>query len=177
MDGSSLTGVETTALTQGVTFLYTQAGEILRRRRDARDRGATAREQEVPEPLPASDPSSPLEMPEGVFEPMATAPATPVLALPDRVAENLLQARRAVDDYIMGAAVLDRDALDGLEAADRLRCLLEDIYGTALTFRGERRQARPAATTQVRVERAGTVLSGTVTVHGDVAGRDITKHA
>ena len=45
MDGSSLATVESAALTQGVAFLYAQAGDLLRRRREARDRAATARER------------------------------------------------------------------------------------------------------------------------------------
>lgn len=173
MDGSSLAGVETAALTQGVAFLYAQAGEILRRRRDARERAAAAREQKAPEPS-AEVFVPPLEMPAGVFEPAVAAPATRLPAVPDTVAEDLLQARRAVDDYVMGAAVLGRDAPEGLLAADRLRCLLEDIYGAALTFPGEQRHTAPGTTTQVRVHQAGVVLSN-VTVHGDVAGHNITK--
>lgn len=174
MDGSSLAGVETTALTQGVAFLYAQAGEILRRRRDARERAAAARGQKAAD-SPTGAPVPPLEMPEGVFEPAVDAATTRLPTVPDTVAEDLLQARRAVDDYVMGTASLGPRSPEGLMAADRLRCLLEVIYGAALTFSGEQRQTLPGTATHVGVRHAGVVLSN-ATVHGDVAGRDITKH-
>jgi hypothetical protein len=184
MDGSSLTGVESAALTQGVAFLYAQAGELLRRRREARDRAAVAGEhgpgQGTPEdpaqPLPSlPPPSSPLpslQLPESVFEPSGAASASPVPGALDQLAQRLLQARRDVDEYVVGTAVLSGETPAGLQAADRLRCLLEEVYHTALTFHGEQRPARTGAMTPVSARHEGGVtVMGNVRA-GIIAGRD-----
>lgn len=176
MDGSSLAAVETATLTQGVAFLYTQAGELLRRRRDARDRAAASR-KEPGEAAAAPEPESfpPLQLPDGVFEP-AGAQLSPVPSALDRLADSLLQARRDVDDYVVGMAVLDRESQVALQAVDRLRRLLEEVYGTSVTFRGER-QRPPGPATEVKARQIGVVLSGRVKVKGDIAGGDITKNS
>jgi hypothetical protein len=176
MDGSTLAGVETATLTQGVAFLYSQAGELLRRRRDARDRAAAKPEMpggEASVPAPESFPS--LQLPADVFESPGTAPVLPVPAALDRVADGLLQARRDIDDYVLGMAVLDPESAAVLQAIDRLRRLLEEVYGASVTFRGERQ--RPAvAATRINARQIGVALSGSVNVTGDIAGRDINKN-
>jgi hypothetical protein len=159
-----LGGVESAALTQGIAFLYAQAGEVLRRRRAARDR-----EPGGP-PLPAAELPA-LEPPSTVFMPAERqAPAAPEAA--NQLADSLRQARREVSEYL--ASEDPGDSVTVLAAADRLRCLLEEVYGTRLTFVGEQRDDRPAPVTQVHAPQAGVVLSGS-RVYGDVAGRDIRK--
>jgi hypothetical protein len=177
MDGSTLGAVETATLTQGVAFLYAQAGELLRRRRGVRDRAAVIPKEpggEVPAPGPESFLA--LQLPEDVFEPAGAGPISPVPAALDRLADSLLQARRDVDDYVVGMAVLDRDSQVALQAVDRLRRLVEEVYDTSVTFRGE--QERPAgAETRVNAQQIGVVLSGNVKVRGDIAGHTINKNA
>jgi hypothetical protein len=178
MDASSLTGVESATLTQGVAFLYAQAGELLRRRREARDRAGAAGEQGAGPGAPAHtlEPLPALELPEGVFESPGAAPASPRPDVLDQLARRLLEARREVEEYVAGTAVLDRDAPAGLQAADRLRCLLEDVYHTALTFPGEQRQARTGAVTYRGAQHGGgVVVMGNVSARG-VAGRDIINN-
>ena len=133
MDGASLATVETAALTQGVAFLYGQAGELLRRRRQARDH---ARDQ----PAGATEALPSLRLPEDSFERAAGEPAA-IPEILDKLAESLFQARRDVEGYIVGTADFGSGPEEGLEAADRLRHLIEDIYTAAVTFRGERRES------------------------------------
>jgi hypothetical protein len=181
MDGSSLATVESATLTQGVSFLYAQAGELLRRRREARDRASAAREQrgiaqapaaasaEVPAAVPGSLPQ--LLLPGDVFDAAGGALPEAAPATLDRLAASLLAARRDVDDYVLGMASLGGDSQAGLEAADRLRCLLEEVYGSAVTFRGEQRTAG-RRTTYVRAQDAGVVAGGSI--HAKyIAGHDI----
>jgi len=176
MDASTLGTVETATLTQGVAFLYAQASELLRRRRETRDRITDTREEPgrgIPVPEPESLPS--LQLPDDAFERTGATPISPVPATLDRVADELLQARRDVDDYVVGMATLGPECPAALQAVDRLRRLLEEVYDASVTFRGE--QQRPArAGPEVKAQRIGVVLSGNVKVTGDIAGRDINKN-
>lgn len=176
MDGSTLAAVETATLTQGVAFLYAQAGELLRRRRDVRDRAAATHKEPGSGEVPGPESFPPLQLPEDVFEPAGATLISPVPAALDRLADRLLQARRDVDDYVVGMAVLDRESQVALQAVDRLRRLLEEVYDASVTFRGE--QQRPAgAETKVNARQIGVLLSGNVNVTGDIAGRTINKNA
>ena len=179
MDGSTLSTVESATLTQGVAFLYAQAGELLRRRREKRDRDAALREQRVAgqqaaalaEP-PRTELNSlpPLDLPDRIFKAEGSGPATATWEKLDRFAGSLLQARRDVDDYVVGMAELGGDTLAGLQAANRLRCMLEEIYGAAVTFRGEQREADRTAT-YIHARDAGVVANS---IHAKyVAGHDI----
>jgi hypothetical protein len=76
-----------------------------------------------------------------------------------------------VGEYL--ASEVPGDGAAGLAAADRLRCLLEEVYGTRVTFLREERDSKVPPVTQVRAPRAGVVLSGDVRVYGDVAGHNI----
>jgi hypothetical protein len=165
MDGFPLGSVESTVLTQGIAFLYAQAGELLRRRRASKDRAACG--DQPPAALP------PLEAPGSVFVPPGQAATSAELDVVDRLAGSIRQASREVGEYL--ASELPRGDAAGLAAADRLRCLLEEVYCTRLTFRGEQRDDRQPTVTRVHAPKAGVVLSGDVRVYGDVAGRDI-KH-
>jgi len=171
----TLAAVETATLTQGVAFLYAQAGELLRRRRDTRDR-ATATYKEPSGEVPGPEPLPPLQLPEDVFEPMGETQVSPVPAALDRLVGSLLQARRDVDDYVVGMAVIDPESQVALQAVDRLRRLVEEVYDASVTFRGE--QQRPAgAATDVNARQIGVMLSGNVKVTGDIAGHTINKNA
>lgn len=166
----SLATVEAAALTQGVAFLYAQAGELLKRRRDARERATQAGERTDAGSLPA------LTLPGTAFEVAGTAPAAAVPGVVDELAESLLQARRDVDDYVVGIAALDASSPAVFEAVDRLRRILEEVYGVTVTFRGERRSAN-LEVTRVKADRIGVFLSANAKVKGDIAGRDIIKGA
>lgn len=168
MVDSSLATVEGAALTQGIAFLYAQAGELLKRRRAARDKDEMPQEGALPA----------LELPAVVFETAGGTPAAPVPAVVDSLTPSLLEARRAVEDYIFGTAALDPGSPVAQQAVDLLRGLLEEVYGTAVTFRGEQR--RPSAgtsATRVNARQIGVYVSGDARIIGDVAGRDVNKRA
>ena len=164
MDDLPLGSVESAVLTQGIAFLYAQAGELLRRRRASRDR-AVGEGRPPAEDLPA------LEAPAAVFMPPERQVAEAEPEIVDRLADRIRQAGREVSEYL--ASELPGQDTVGLAAADRLRCLLEEVYGIQLTFRGEQRDDRRPPATRVHARQAGVVLSGDVRVYGDVAGRDI----
>lgn len=183
----SLAGVEAATLTQGVTFLYAQAGELLRRRRDAKERAAEARCQadaatDMPSAaaaksvVPAETAAFPLlQLPDGVFQRGGDSAQGPAPAVVERLASDLFRARRDVDDYVMGDSALDPRSAAVLQAVGQLRSVLEEIYSTTLTFCGEQRPASRPTATRIQSESIGVSISGTAYIHGDVAGRDINK--
>jgi hypothetical protein len=166
MDDLSLGGVEGAVLTQGVAFLYAQAGELLRRRRAARERAVAGVPPTLAE-LPA------LELPGTVFERPGGGAAEAAPEVVEHLAGSLREACREVGGYLASEAPGDGEA--GLAAADRLRCLLEEVYGTRVTFLREERDGTAPPAARVRAPRAGVVLSGDVRVYGDIAGRDIVN--
>jgi hypothetical protein len=191
---SPLGSVEVAALTQGVTFLYNQAGELLKRRREAKDRAAVdARKQQEavqnsrpqdqarphvtrssplgPEGLPA------LEPPDGVFASPSANHAVPIPAVLDELSTSLLDARRSLDAYLPGGEPLRPTTTGALHAVDRLRRLVEQIYGVQLTFAGEWRQSAKEQWAPVnRIQEGGITAGGSIEVKGDIAGRDIHKY-
>lgn len=173
MVDSTLAGVELAALTQGVTFLYSQAGEILKRRRDAKDRA----EQEAEQRAVSTDPDSPtptadvvpLDAPPEVFVPVDDFGGTATTAVLDQLSADMLQARRNVEDYVLGTAALDPSSRATLEAVERLRRIMERVYGAPLTFQGEhRRHSVDSPTVHVDARTIGVMVAGNVE-GGDVA--------
>lgn len=156
--------VEGAALTQGVIFLYTQAGELLKRRREARDRARERSEQGVPS-APA------LEPPEAAF---AYPAATPGVAL-ERVEDDLDELREARE--ALELAVHSRSG--GIQTDDerlalvQLRAIMERIYGADLTFVGEGRDQTRSQVDQSRTLRAKTVKAKYLAM-GDISG--VTEH-
>jgi hypothetical protein len=134
-------------LTQGVTFLYGQAGELLRRRRAGRE------QVEAPEPAPEP------EAFEGSPAPLRADPG--VL---DRVADDMAGLRRALSDYADGIRPVTASDEEFLAALDALRGLVEAVYGQRFTLRGESR------------EPSGPVVTGVIDVQ-EVLGRAVAVRA
>jgi hypothetical protein len=113
-DPVSLAALSGTALTEGIRFLYDQAGSVLERRRDRRDR----RDRK--------------DTPEIVAEPR-------VLLAPDEQRANELEdeIRALREDLSADGGELGTEDL--LWRADALRILLESVYRTRLVFVGENR--------------------------------------
>jgi hypothetical protein len=179
MDGSTFSTVESATLTQGVAFLYAQAGELLRHRRQKRDHAAATRESQDPEndnavTAPSRAPGAqvlpPLRLPTEIFEPSGRTASEPRAETLDRLGSDLLQARRDVEEYVLGTAEFGGASENGLEAADRLRRILEEVYDAAVTFRGEHR-AVGGDRTYVQARHVGVV--GTSIQADYIAGRDI----
>lgn len=144
-------------LSEGVRFLYRQAEELIkagrRRRADAGD----------PKPETAEVPSVPTEV-------LESAPPTEVDGAGlDRATDRLAELAEPLAPYARGEAAVDGGDTALLEAADRLRTLLEQVYGRSITFRGEPREA---GTTRVAVEqKVGDVEGDAVGLEADsVAG-------
>jgi len=140
--------ISAVALTEGIKFLYGQAGELIKRRRE---RWAVAQNEATLEAV--------LDPPPGLLagEVRRSGPDDAQL---DRVEPELRALRRALGDYAEDLCDVDSD--DGLlrEQVDALRRLLEIVYGQRITFAGEER------------EPSGPFVAGTVSVDevlGDVA--------
>jgi hypothetical protein len=151
-DPFTLAAVGAVLASEGVKFLYQQAGELLRWLRERKEAG----EGEAGEAPVLARP------PENVFTD-ASPGAVPDFAIADAAQERLIALQSTVTPYVQGYADLAEASQDALGAIGDLRRLLEGIYDTALTMRGEDRPA-------------GTVVTGRVAareVLGDVIGVDI----
>jgi len=159
------------ALAQGITFLYGQAAEVLRMKREDKAAHRTA-----------------FAMPEA-FEPLDVE-ALPDFAVIDHRARELRMLVGIARPFVSRPT----GDLDGTDEALRacfghIREALEDVYGVRFTFTGERRAAQRvrqtvddvrAPTTGLRIRGAGATVSGdivqrVVTVHegGELTGIDI----
>jgi hypothetical protein len=144
MEPFSLAAIGSLALTEGIKFLYAQAGEVLKRWR------ATRHDQ-------AELPPAQLTPPEGVLQGHVD-PATPEDSLASRLADELQAARRPLADYAEGLETPDTNDEALLEQVDALRCLLEAVYAQRITFNGESRAA------------SGPIVRGDLNVE-EIAGR------
>src|SRR5262250_2637475 len=130
----TLTMLGAAALTQGITFLYGQATELLKRRRDRKDadtKGASA--------------AAPL-----------TTVDTPILAGKLRQAEvdeqiiearsqELLELTEGLSSYVTGTRKVDTSNATLIAQVEALRGLLELAYRQRITFDGEMREPTGSA--------------------------------
>lgn len=148
----------TVALTEGVKFLYNQAGELLKRWRERRDAARTASSQ-------ASEPAV-VELPADVFEGQLSAPQIHYDKLA-KVEPRLKELVGKIAPYQIDPESIDANDENLLKALDGLRRTLEVVYQQRLTFKGE--AGRPPS---------GPLIEGEVDVKhalGDVAGVRIDK--
>lgn len=130
VDPLSLTALTATALTGGITFLYGQATEILRRRHERKQARARG-EQPAIEPIPVGD-SGALE---GTLAPLRVDPEAE-----DQLADVVAKLRRELSDYGEGLAEVDPSDRRVLSQVAALREALESIVGQRITFRDEQRE-------------------------------------
>jgi hypothetical protein len=136
----------TVALTEGVKFLYGQAGEVLRR---WRERKAGRADGDEPVPLDSSLLAGELE------------PARVDYQTVERLEGELRQLAGRLGNYANGLEEIEPKDTEALEAADALRRALEVVYRQRITFRGEDRPpSGPVVIGRAEVDR----------VIGDVAG-------
>ncbi|MCM2390523.1 hypothetical protein [Streptomyces albipurpureus] len=151
MDALAVLGVP--VLTEGVRFLCEQAKELLLRRQ------RTAAEGAVPE---AAEPEG-----ERVALPPAFSGSLDTTSYDEqrliRAADGLLELRSRLENYSAGLVPLDPRSPELLGDIDRLRQLLEAVYGQSITFAGE--AGRPASGARLRavvdVERVVGEATGT----------------
>lgn len=125
-------------LTQGITFIYGQAGELLRKRRERREKGTIEPDQLASAEVPVL---------EG-----APAPLVADLDVLERVGDEIADLRRALSDYVDGIKPVTAADRELMAMTDALRGLLEAVYGQRFTFRGEDRES------------SGPVVSGSINV-------------
>jgi len=116
----SLATLGATALTEGIKFLYAQAGELLKRRREG-----------------TSQTSTETETPSCVAEP-DTLPGAD-LALVDRFETDLRALRADLHEYASGLDPVDPADERLVRAVDALRRVVSTIHGTPVVFAGEPR--------------------------------------
>jgi len=181
----SLAALGAVVLSEGVRFLYDQAGELIRQRR-ARSAG----KGETGEGAGESKAGSTVT-PEVVAEPRELP--SPDLTQVDRFADELRELRRDLSEFASGVDPVDPDDEQLVARIDALRQVLEVIYGTPVTLAGEQRDpATPIIrgrvdadevagyVAAVRADRATGVIEGHTTVRrveqsGTVIGVEIRR--
>lgn len=159
----SLVTVTTSTLAEGIKFLYAQATELLKRKRERADQKVG--EQSL---LAAESPS-------GVLDGNLDAS----LADEDRIADHareLSDWRHRLVDYVDEVTAVSADDPELRQAVHALRGLLELVYGQRITFVGEQ---RPKTGTVLRAQDLGpgNIPGNIVTASGPGAiaiGRDNT---
>lgn len=163
-DPLTLAAIGTVALTEGIKFLYGQAGEILKRWRERKDA--------------VKDPSSQLNKIEptdiklpAVFEGQLSTPQIHFDAV-EQVEEPLRGLWKDLSEYAQGIEVVDAQDQSLLQKIDALRQMLEAVYQQRITFKGEQRPSSgPVVEGYIDVQRvegyvaairAGRIGSGNV---------------
>lgn len=146
----TLSAVSAVALTEGIKFLYEQAGEVLKRWRErkkaaSKDTATNLPKETIAVKLPAifEGQFSTIQIHFDVVEKLEK----PLQELTDRVS-GYADGRKEVDST-------DKDLLDQIDA---IRQILEAVYQQRITFKGEQRAP------------SGPVVEGTIDVES-VAGR------
>jgi len=154
MEPITLAVVGTAVLTEGVKFLFTQAGEAIKRWRANRDE---------PVPVPAEAPL------EGTLEPATLDPAAM-----ERLEGEIAELRSALAPYTddIAPAPVDPGNADLIAVADGLRRALEAVLGQRIRFKGEGGEpSGPLVEGEVNVDdvlgyvagvRAGSIEGGVV---------------
>ena len=134
------------AATQGITFLYAQASELLKAWREKRA---------------ATPPASP-----ALDAPPTPRPAD--MAVVEQRQRSLALLRAALSPYALGDVEIDLGDEELAARAGELRELLEAVYGQRFTFRGEQRE--PTGSTVTVRQVLGTVEGNVVGAKADVGG-------
>jgi hypothetical protein len=155
----SLAGVGVVVVTEGIKFLYRQAGEILKRWRVRRDKiKSSAPESSL---APAQTESANVILPP-IFEGQLSSPLIHFDAVQDAEAE-LQGLYSDLSVYANGIEPIEDTDEELLAKVNTLRQILENVYQQRITFKGENRPA------------SGTALVGKVkakSVVGEAIGVD-----
>jgi hypothetical protein len=141
-DPLTLAAVGAVALTEGIKFLYQQAGEALKRWRERKAAGKSAAVESVEVQLPSIAFAGELERPQLHLEAV------------EQLEQDLRDLRAVVADYAQGIDKVDPGTEQLLQA-------MEAVYRQRITFRGEPRSpSGPLAVGEANLDE----------VHGYVAG-------
>jgi hypothetical protein len=148
-DPFTLTAVGAVVLTEGIKFLYGQAGDALKRWRERKAAGKSAGVEPVDVQLPSEAFAGQLERPQLHFDAV------------ERLEQELRDLRTAVADYADGIDPVNPKNEELLQTTDALRQAMEAVYGQRITFAGEPRPpSGPLVAGEANVDQ----------VHGYVAG-------
>ena len=162
-DPITLAALGTIAVTEGVKFIYNQAGELIKYWREKKKAAATA----------AATPKPPeVKLPEAVFEGQLSSPKVHDDIL-DRVQGELSELRKELSEYADGVQEVGPDNKQAPVQIDALRRLLEAVYQQRITFKGEKNREPSGPTVEGKIDvgevegyaaavRAKSVLTGTV---------------
>jgi hypothetical protein len=158
MDEFSIGALGMKALSDGIAFLYTQAGELLRKHRDNKA------DSERPD-LPAFDP------PVGLFEGLPEAPLEADAHSLELVSDQLRDARKRLSPFADGTEPVDPNSTTMILALQQVRLLLQDVYQHELRFPNEK--ASPLSTTAENYGKSGVVAAGNIKAKY-IAGHNLT---
>jgi hypothetical protein len=144
-DPITLAALGTIAVTEGVKFLYNQAGELLKYWREKKKVAAAPAAN--PQPKPPE-----VKLPE-VFEGQLVSPKVHDDVL-DRVQQNISDIRKELSEYADGVQEIEPKNEALLTQVDALRQLLEAVYQQRITFKGEKNRGP-----------SGPVAEGTIDVN------------
>jgi hypothetical protein len=153
LDPITLSALGAVALTEGIKFLYSQAGEVLKRWREHRKAPSEAGNKTVPVTT----------TPPPIFE-GKLAPLEIHLDMLEPLEEHLLKLRMSLANYADEFEPVDPSNQQLLEEIDALRQVMEAVYQQRLTFKGEQRAA------------SGPVVEGAIDVES-VAGKAVGVEA
>jgi hypothetical protein len=129
VDPVTLSALGAVALTEGIKFLYGQAGEILKRYRERRQADEEGRPQ-PPEPIQVKDPG----ILAGRLE-----PAEMDIDAAERMQADLTALAGRLGNFANGLEEVDPRDEDLLQATEALRRTIEAVYHQRITFQGEDR--------------------------------------
>jgi hypothetical protein len=167
----TLAAVGMAAITEGIKFLYDQASELLKWRREKRK--AAEGTQTTPSPQPTLMPR-----PE-IFEPATAQPSVDEGTL-ERIAEPMGELCDGLSGIVAGRIEVDTNDAALVSRVDALRKALELVTGQPLTFRGETRPEGPTVRGRVNADAvlgevvgvaAGTIAAGTTV--GEVTAKTV----
>jgi hypothetical protein len=151
MDPLTLSALGAVALTEGIKFLYGQAGEILKRRRE-RKKAAEEGRAEGDEPIRIENP--------GILAGRVEPPIIDFEAA-DRLEKDLTVLSGRLANYASGLEEVDASDEELLRATDALRQTLEAIYQQRITFRGEDRPSSgPLVEGRVDIDEVAGYVAG-----------------
>jgi hypothetical protein len=137
-DPLTLATVSAVALTEGIKFLYGQAGEALKRWGKRKLTKTATAEPTMAEPVS-------VQLPADAFDGQLREPRLHLDAVA-RLEQELRDLRAAVADYAQGIDEVDPNDKRLLEKVDGLRLAMEAVYGQRIVFKGE---AGPSSGTAV----------------------------
>ena len=151
LDPVSLSALGAVALTEGIKFLYEQAGEVLKRWRERKDAAKdTTKDPPKAEPVAVTLPP--------VFEGQLVNAQIHYDAV-EKLEKQLREVRKDLLEYADGTDEVDTTDKALLQQIDAFRQLMEVVYQQRITFKGEQRPP------------SGPLVEGHITVQDVEGGR------